>query len=117
MQALSNRHLLGARGTSAKVNATAGHEASGGVSSASVSDGSYERVSFHPKLEPPLRAQFVRAKVRGKLQQLNLCIRFCEHLNRRDRQEQPKVIGGQRLKTVAGIERGAFCHLLDIAAV
>ena len=39
-----NRRRSGARGTPAKVNATAGLEASEGVNSASVSDGSHESV-------------------------------------------------------------------------
>ncbi|WP_433527793.1 hypothetical protein [Sphingomonas paucimobilis] len=41
-----NRRRSGARGTPAKVNATAGLEASEGVNSASVSDGSHESVHF-----------------------------------------------------------------------
>ncbi|WP_218964302.1 hypothetical protein, partial [Sphingobium sp. IP1] len=39
-----NRRRSGARGTPAKVNATAGLAASEGVNSASVSDGSHESV-------------------------------------------------------------------------
>lgn len=41
-----NRRRSGARGTPAKVNATAGLEASEGVNSASVSDGSHESVQI-----------------------------------------------------------------------
>ena len=41
-----NRRRSGARGTPAKVNATAGLEASEGVNSASVSDGSHESRTF-----------------------------------------------------------------------
>jgi len=51
-----NRRRSGARGTPAKVNATAGLVASEGVNSASVSDGSHERVylcSFY--MMPPMR--------------------------------------------------------------
>ena len=43
-----NRRRSGARGTPAKVNATAGLEASEGVNSASVSDGSHESVYLCP---------------------------------------------------------------------
>jgi len=43
-----NRRRSGARGTPAKVNATAGLEASEGVNSASVSDGSHESVYLGP---------------------------------------------------------------------
>ena len=43
-----NRRRSGARDTPAKVNATAGLEASEGVNSASVSDGSHESVYLCP---------------------------------------------------------------------
>ena len=43
-----NRRRSGARGTPAKVNATAGLAASEGVNSASVSDGSHESVYLCP---------------------------------------------------------------------
>ena len=48
-----NRRRSGARGTPAKVNATAGLEASEGVNSASVSDGSHESVYLGPFYVPP----------------------------------------------------------------
>ena len=48
-----NRRRSGARGTPAKVNATAGLEASEGVNSASVSDGSHESVGFRPLPQTP----------------------------------------------------------------
>ena len=53
-----NRRRSGARGTPAKVNATAGLEASEGVNSASVSDGSHESVYLCPfyVLTPELRS-------------------------------------------------------------
>jgi hypothetical protein len=47
-----NRRRSGARGTPAKVNATAGLEASEGVNSASVSDGSHESVYLGPFCVP-----------------------------------------------------------------
>ncbi|WP_375188832.1 hypothetical protein [Sphingobium yanoikuyae] len=47
-----NRRRSGARGTPAKVNATAGLEASEGVNSASVSDGSHESVHLCPNGTP-----------------------------------------------------------------
>ena len=47
-----NRRRSGARGTPAKVNATAGLEASEGVNSASVSDGSHESVYLGPFYVP-----------------------------------------------------------------
>ena len=47
-----NRRRSGARGTPAKVNATAGLEASEGVNSASVSDGSHESVYLCPFYVP-----------------------------------------------------------------
>jgi len=51
-----NRRRSGARGTPAKVNATAGLEASEGVNSASVSDGSHESVYLGPfYVTPPVR--------------------------------------------------------------
>lgn len=51
-----NRRRSGARGTPAKVNATAGLEASEGVNSASVSDGSHESVYLCPfYVTPPAR--------------------------------------------------------------
>ena len=52
-----NRRRSGARGTPAKVNATAGLEASEGVNSASVSDGSHESVYLCPfYVTSPVRA-------------------------------------------------------------
>ncbi|MGL4314460.1 MAG: hypothetical protein ACRCSO_10780, partial [Sphingomonas sp.] len=47
-ESMINRRRSGARGTPAKVNATAGLEASEGVNSASVSDGSHETVNGGP---------------------------------------------------------------------
>jgi hypothetical protein len=53
-----NRRRSGARGTPAKVNATAGLEASEGVNSASVSDGSHESVGSRPPRKRPHDRRF-----------------------------------------------------------